>query len=134
MCSQAETIPGYSIADRSPNSQPGWRELPRERKQEIAASHMAGAFEHVNHCVYNPGFFRGSLGAYLEAGRAHPSVHATQAAAIGYCFGGMAILEMVRGGLAFDAAVSFHGVLQVRLQPLSPSFSLHFSSFPLSYE
>ena len=57
----AETIPGYSIADRSPNSQPGWRELPRERKQEIAASHMAGAFEHVNHCVCNPGFFRGSL-------------------------------------------------------------------------
>jgi dienelactone hydrolase len=70
--------------------------------------------------------------AYLEAGRAHLSVHATQAAAIGYCFGGMAILEMVRGGLVFDAAVSFHGVLQVRFQPLSPSFPLRFPSFPLS--
>ena len=107
-------VPGYMNEDRSPNSEPGWRELPREKKQEIAAAHMEGAFKQVDHCVCNPGFFRDSLAAYLAAGRAHPAVHPTHAAAIGYCFGGMAVLEMVRGGLDFDAAVSFHGVLQSR--------------------
>merc|ERR1711920_898057 len=54
------------------------------------------------------------LGAYLAAGRAHSAVDARYAAAIGYCFGGAAVLEMVRGGLAVDAVVSFHGVLQSR--------------------
>ena len=110
----AEEIEGYSVADRAPNLQPGWRELTREKKVAIAAAHTEGAFKHVDRCVCNPGFFRDSLEAYLVAGRAHPAVHPTRAAAIGYCFGGMAILEMVRGGLEFDAAVSFHGVLQSR--------------------
>jgi dienelactone hydrolase len=34
------------------------------------------------------------------------------AAAIGYCFGGVAVLEAVRGGLDFSGVVSFHGLLQ----------------------
>jgi len=32
-------------------------------------------------------------------------------AAIGYCFGGLSTLDMVRGGLDLKAAVSFHGLL-----------------------
>ena len=32
-------------------------------------------------------------------------------AAIGYCFGGLCTLDMVRGGLDLKAAVSFHGLL-----------------------
>jgi hypothetical protein len=40
--------------------------------------------------------FRGLLRAWLTAGRAHAAVEeAGRAAACGYCFGGMAMFEMV---------------------------------------
>jgi len=42
---------------------------------------------------------------------AQPSVHAQHTAAIGYCFGGSAVLELARTGAAVDAVVSFHGGL-----------------------
>lgn len=40
-----------------------------------------------------------------------PSVDAERTAAIGYCFGGSAVLELARTGAAVDAIVSFHGGL-----------------------
>ena len=43
-------------------------------------------------------------------------------AAIGYCFGGMAVLEGVRGGLNLSAAVSFHGLLQTGEDPSPARF------------
>ena len=42
----------------------------------------------------------------------HPVVHRSYAAAIGYCFGGQCVLEMVRNGDSIQGAASFHGVLQ----------------------
>ncbi|MEM8769289.1 MAG: dienelactone hydrolase family protein [Pseudomonadota bacterium] len=57
--------------------------------------------------------FRALLGLWLDAGRAHETVDPTPApAAIGYCFGGVAVLEAVRAGLDLSAVVSFHGLLQ----------------------
>ncbi|MDA1075410.1 MAG: dienelactone hydrolase family protein [Proteobacteria bacterium] len=62
--------------------------------------------------------FRGLLQTWLAAGRAHESVDASySAAAIGYCFGGVAVLEAVRGGLDLSAVVSFHGLLQTGEDP-----------------
>lgn len=62
--------------------------------------------------------FRALLGEWLNAGLAHPAVDAAFApAAIGYCFGGMAVLEGVRAGLALGGVVSFHGLLQTGEDP-----------------
>lgn len=78
-----------------------------------AAQHYAVAFGAMNHTLRDHFLLRGLLAAWLAAGRAHPSVEAAgRAAACGYCYGGMAMFEMVRMGLDVDAVVSFHGVLQ----------------------
>jgi len=62
--------------------------------------------------------FRALLQQWIETGLAHDSVDASFApAAIGYCFGGMAVLECVRGGLNVGGVVSFHGLLQTGEDP-----------------
>lgn len=62
--------------------------------------------------------FRALLETWLDHGRAHEFADAKQPpAAIGYCFGGMAVLECVRGGLDVSGVVSFHGLLQTGEDP-----------------
>ena len=62
--------------------------------------------------------FRSLLKEWLDLGFAHPTVDALfPAAAIGYCFGGMAVIECVRGGLNVGGVVSFHGLLQTGEDP-----------------
>ncbi len=51
-----------------------------------------------------------ALGA-LQASAARAPLDAEKIGAIGFCFGGSTVLELVRGGAALDAAVSFHGGL-----------------------
>lgn len=96
---------GYGEDDRSPAF---------GSARDVQLRHMRGAFRQVNVFMRDPALLRSMLGAYLAAGRRHPAVDARFAAAIGYCFGGTAVLEMVRGGLDVQAVVSFHGVLQSR--------------------
>ena len=62
--------------------------------------------------------FRALLKIWLEKGLESPFVDKTFApAAIGYCFGGMAVLECIRGGLDVGGVVSFHGLLQTGEDP-----------------
>ena len=62
--------------------------------------------------------FRSLLGEWLDRGFAHDTVDASfSAGAIGYCFGGMAVIECVRGGLNVGGVVSFHGLLQTGEDP-----------------
>lgn len=49
----------------------------------------------------------------------HPQVDG-RIAAVGYCFGGMAVLELARGGAALAATVSVHGGLETS-RPAQPS-------------
>ena len=64
-------------------------------------------------CDHDFEFFRALLGGWLDRGLSHPMVGSSvSAAAIGYCFGGVAVLEAVRGGLNLSGVVSFHGLLQ----------------------
>jgi dienelactone hydrolase len=49
--------------------------------------------------------------AGLATLKAQPGVAADKIAAIGYCFGGMAVLELGRSGADLAGVVSFHGVL-----------------------
>jgi dienelactone hydrolase len=49
--------------------------------------------------------------AALQAGCCLPQVDASKVAAIGYCFGGMCVLELARSGADVRGVVSIHGLL-----------------------
>ena len=50
------------------------------------------------------------LSLSLETMLAQPEVDADKAAAIGYCFGGLGVLDLARIGAPVSAVVSFHGL------------------------
>lgn len=49
----------------------------------------------------------------------HPLVDADKIAAIGFCFGGLTVIELLRSGSELKAVVSFHGLLGDQL-PMGP--------------
>ena len=49
--------------------------------------------------------------AALEAGRELEGVDPSKVAAIGYCFGGLVVLDLARSGANINGVVSFHGLL-----------------------
>jgi dienelactone hydrolase len=55
--------------------------------------------------------FRRRLQRGLEQLRSQPDVDPNRIAAIGYCFGGTGVLELVRSGAEINGVVSFHGGL-----------------------
>jgi dienelactone hydrolase len=59
----------------------------------------------------NAGLLRERAACGLRALADLPQVDSTRLGAIGYCFGGMTVLEMARGGSECLAVVSFHGTL-----------------------
>jgi dienelactone hydrolase len=70
-------------------------------------------FEGMVSVDHDHGFFRALLQEWLTQGLQQQCVDgALRPAVIGYCFGGVAAIECVRGGLDISAAVSFHGLLQ----------------------
>ena len=54
---------------------------------------------------------RALMEAGLQVANAHEAMNLDDTAAIGYCFGGAAVLELARSGAALDGFVSFHGGL-----------------------
>ena len=58
-----------------------------------------------------PETLRARIGAGLAALAALDGVAADRIAAIGYCFGGLAVLELARSGAEVCAVGSFHGLL-----------------------
>ena len=53
---------------------------------------------------------KGRLLAAIDAAKKHPMVYATKIAAIGYCFGGLCVLDLARCGADVKGVVSFHGL------------------------
>ncbi|MEZ5560162.1 MAG: dienelactone hydrolase family protein [Pseudomonadales bacterium] len=85
-----------------------WPEDPEQLKVHLEKSFTAMVTVDHDH-----EFFRAILDAWLQLGLRQGAVDASvKAAAIGYCFGGVAVLEAVRGGLDLSGVVSFHGLLQ----------------------
>ena len=94
--------------DRVPADERTWPDDPAK-----VDAFQKKCFEGMVACDHDHGFFRALLARWLELGLAHESVDAgIPGAAIGYCFGGVAVLEAVRGGLDLGGVVSFHGLLQ----------------------
>ncbi len=83
-----------------------------EDPHEDIVKHWKGAFRAYNSWQKDPKGWRDIMTCYLVTARKHFAVHPVHAAAIGYCFGGQCVLEMVRNGNKLDGVVSFHGVLQ----------------------
>jgi len=59
----------------------------------------------------DPSHIRARLGAALDALKAQPRVDAARLAAVGYCYGGTAALELARGGADLKAVAGFHSGL-----------------------
>lgn len=59
----------------------------------------------------DPGHIRARLEAALDALKAQPRVDPARLAAVGYCYGGTAVLELARGGADLRAVVGFHSGL-----------------------
>jgi len=59
----------------------------------------------------DPSHIRARLGAALDALKAQPRVDPGRLAAVGYCYGGTAVLELARGGTDLKAVVGFHSGL-----------------------
>jgi len=62
----------------------------------------------------DPALLRGRIAAAFEALMATTRLPPDRVAAIGYCFGGLAVLELARMGAAVRAVASFHGLLTTR--------------------
>jgi len=69
-----------------------------ESPHQDIVTHWKGAFRAYNSWQKNPRGWRDIMSLYLKKARQHRAVHPTHAAAIGYCFGGQCVLEMVRNG------------------------------------
>jgi dienelactone hydrolase len=54
---------------------------------------------------------RGRMNAALELLKSQPNVDASRTAAIGFCFGGQAVLELARSGAELACVVGFHSTL-----------------------
>lgn len=73
----------------------------------------------ITRLVGDPAGLRSRLADALACMRAQAAVDASRVAAIGFCFGGLAALELARSGANLRAAVSFHGGLATRA-PAAP--------------
>ncbi len=67
----------------------------------------------------DPQTYRRRLKAGLKALAALPEAHGLPLAAMGFCMGGQAALELARDGAPLEAVVSFHGLLDTGL-PAEP--------------
>jgi dienelactone hydrolase len=76
--------------------------------------------EVITRLIADTAGLRGRLDDALACLRAHAGVDAARIAAIGFCFGGLAALELARSGADLRAVVSFHGGLTTRA-PAEPS-------------
>ena len=86
---------------------------------------QAKCFEGMVAMDHDHELFRSLLQEWLDQGRSHETVDANiSPASIGYCFGGVAVIECVRGGLDLGGAVSFHGLLQTGEDPNPERFGV----------
>jgi dienelactone hydrolase len=67
----------------------------------------------------DPDLLRRRLRTALDALAAVSAVDPGRLGAIGYCFGGMSVLELARTGAPLAGVVSFHGVLETK-RPAAP--------------
>lgn len=110
----------------------GLGEQPRERALRLAkAGYVALATDmygggrffdgpeavapEITPLMTDPALLRDRVLAGFEAFRALPQVDTRRVGAVGFCFGGMCVLELARSGADVRGVVSFHGLLKTAL-------------------
>lgn len=68
------------------------------------------AFEHMGRLKGDRAALRDRMLALVEVARAQPGVDPHRIAAIGYCFGGLCVLDLARSGADIAGVASFHGL------------------------
>lgn len=81
-----------------------------ETKDPAKARELAGKFRGGDREL-----LRERVIAAFEALKGHPLADKRRIAAIGYCFGGTAVLELARSGVDLNGVVSFHGGLSTQV-------------------
>ena len=71
----------------------------------------AGNSALMNPFAENRALLRRRMQVALDTVRGLPHVDPSRVAAIGYCFGGMAVLELARCGAEIEGVISIHGLL-----------------------
>jgi len=77
----------------------------------------------------DPDRFRRRVRAGLDALAAIEDVDPERLAAIGYCFGGAAVLELARSGAPVRAVTSFHGLLTTRAPAVPQAIKARIAAF-----
>jgi dienelactone hydrolase len=80
------------------------------------ATHPEDAKSFVAEATADPAKEKARFDAALTWVKARPEVDAKKISAIGYCFGGAVVLDMVRQGEQFPLVATFHGALSSKLQ------------------
>lgn len=107
----------------------GRRDFPCDKAEELAAGGYVGfALDMYGKGIFggegdverNTGLMtplaadrsllRGRIQAALEAVRTLPETDSARVAAMGYCFGGMCVLELARSGADLQGVISIHGI------------------------
>lgn len=83
--------------------------------QGVRPVDTAGAAKEAGKYYGDRALLRARVAAGLAALKKQPGVDAARTAAIGYCFGGGAVLELARSGADVLGVVSFHGSLDTPL-------------------
>lgn len=78
---------------------------------EVPAS-MPDAMGWITRLLRDPADLRGRLSGALRTLATQPEVHSGKLAAIGFCFGGTAAIELARSGADLKAIVGFHAGLR----------------------
>ncbi|CAK0795869.1 unnamed protein product [Prorocentrum cordatum] len=85
------------------------------------AMHRKIALEAMNTQLQRPQtVFRALVRAFFETAQALTGVNPEEIAAMGFCYGGIAVLEMWRQGLDVKGIVSLHGVFETKPIALGP--------------
>jgi dienelactone hydrolase len=69
----------------------------------------------MQHLLTPPERLRARAAAWYEQLKARPEIDPQKVAAIGFCFGGLCVLELARSGADVKAVVSYHGLLSTSM-------------------